>query len=304
MLVLILLVAIAGLAIYTAVVNQRIDLTEDIRSIGLDLEDASVVDGFRVNVETEPGDGRPVILLHDVDVTGGLILAPLAGSLDDGYRGVRIDLPGFGFTDRLPSVGPPHTAQGMASTVAAVLEERFEEPVILVGVGYGGEVGAEMAYTYPDLIGGLVMVDVDFWAGNPIEVSLQNLPWFGRMATYTYDTGGQFALDRWSPHCEDGGWCANPDQVAVRNLIITIVDTTSSMNAFRNTPGAALAPANLSDIQVPVAYVLSVDGAVSNETVDRIREELPDLALVESDTYQAHLEDHGSIMEAIAALDG
>ena len=302
MFVLVILVGLAGLAVYTAVVNQRIDLTEDIRSVGLDLDDPAVVNGFRVNVVEDPGGPTPVVILHDVDVTGGLILEPLSQTLDDGYHGVRIDLPGFGFSDRLPAEGNRHTAQGMAATLAAVLEDRFAEPVVIVGVGYGGEVGAEIAHTYPELVSGLVMVDVDFWTGSPIEVSLQRVPWFGRMATYTYETGGEFALDNWSPYCEDGGWCPNPDQVAVRNLIITIEDTTDSINAFRNTPEAALAPANLGDITVPVTYVLSLDGAVTDATAQRIREELGEMTILESDTFQAHLEDHAVVMEAILSL--
>lgn len=302
MLVLIVLLGIAGVAIYTAVTNQRIDLTEDIRTVGLDLANPSDVDGFTVNVAEDPGGQTPIVFLHDVDVTGGLILAPLSESLDEQYHGVRIDLPGFGFSDRIPFVGEPHTVAGMADTVAAVLEDRFDSPVLVVGVGLGGEVGAELAYTYPELLSGLVMVDVDFWKGDSIEVTLEKMPWMGRAATYAYETGGQFAFDNWSPHCGEGGWCANPDQAAVRSFIITIENTTDSMYAFRRTSEAALAPAHLSDVTVPVAYVLSLDGPVSDDAVQRIHDELTDMAVFESDTYQAPLEDFGSVQQAIAAL--
>jgi pimeloyl-ACP methyl ester carboxylesterase len=302
MLVLIVLLVIAGAAVYTAVTNQRIDLTEDIRSVGLELTNPSDVDGFTVNVVEDSGGPTPVVFLHDVDVAGGLTLAPLSESLDDQYHGVRVDLPGFGFSDRIPFVGESHTVAGMADTVAAVLEDRFDSPVLVVGVGWGGEVGAELAYTYPELLSGLVMVDVDFWKGDSMEVSLEKLPWVGRAATYAYEVGGQFALDNWSPYCEEGGWCANPDQTAVRSFVITIENTTDSMYAFRRTSAAALAPANLSDISVPVAYVLSLDGPVSDDTVQRIRDGLADMAVFESDTYQAHLEDFGTVKEAISAL--
>jgi pimeloyl-ACP methyl ester carboxylesterase len=303
MLVLIVLLGLAGVAIYTAVTNQRIDLTEDIRTVGLELPNPSVVDGFTVNVAEDPGGPTPVVFLHDVDVAGGLTLAPLSDSLDDHYHGVRIDLPGFGFSDRMPFVGEPHTVAGMADTVAGVLEDRFDSPVLMVGVGLGGEVGAELAYTYPELLRGLVMVDVDFWRGDSLEVTLEKMPWMGRAATYAYETGGQFALDNWSPYCEKGGWCANPDQLAVRSFIITIENTTDSIYAFRRTSKAALAPANLPDITVPVAYVLSLDGPVSDDTVQRIGDRLTDMSVFESDTYQAHLEDFGSVKEAIVSLD-
>lgn len=303
MLVLLVLLALAGATVYTAVTNQRIDLTEDIRTIGLDLNNPTEVDGLTVNVAEDPGGPTPVVFLHDVDVTGGLVLAPLSESLGEGYHGARVDLPGFGFSDRVPFEGSRHTVAGMADVVAAVLEDRFDEPVLVVGIGLGGEIGAELAYTYPNLLRGLVMVDVDFWAGDPIEVSLEKLPWMGRAATYTYEVGGQFALGNWSPYCEDGGWCASPDQLAVRSFIITLEGTTDSLHAFRRTANAALAPAHLSDIAVPVAYVVSLDGPVSDDTVQRIRDELSDMTVFESDTFQAHLEDHATVLEAIAALD-
>jgi pimeloyl-ACP methyl ester carboxylesterase len=302
MLVLVVLLVVAGVAIYTAVTNQRIDLTEDIRSVGLDLASPSEVDGLTVNVAEDAGGPTPIVFLHDVDVAGGLTLAPLSQTLDDSYHGVRVDLPGFGFSDRVPFVGTRHTVAGMADTMAAVLQDRFDSPVLVVGVGLGGEIGAELAYTYPELLSGLVMVDVDFWKGDSMEVALEKMPWIGRAATYAYETGGQFALDNWSPYCEEGGWCANPDQVAVRSFIVTLQDTTDSMYAFRRTSDAALAPANLSDITVPTAYVLSLDGPVSDDTVQRIRDELTGMAVVESDTFQAHLEDFSSVKEAIAAL--
>lgn len=302
MLVLVVLLALVGAAIYTAVTNQRIDLTEDIRTVGLDLADPSVVDGFTVNVAEDAGGPTPVVFLHDVDVAGGLTLQPLSESLGDRYHGVRIDLPGFGFTDRIPFAGEQHTVAAMADTIAAVLEDRFGSPVLVVGVGLGGEVGAELAYSYPELLSGLVMVDVDFWRGDTLQVTIEKLPWLGRAATYAYDVGGQFALQNWSPYCEEGGWCANPDQVAARSFLITIDGTTDSMYWFRRTEEADLASANLSDITVPTAYVVSLDGPVSDDTVQRIRDELPSMPVVESDTYQAHLEDFGAVEQAIASL--
>jgi len=302
MLVLVVLLVLVGAAIYTAVTNQRIDLTEDIRTIGLELADPSVIDGFSVNVAEDAGGPTPVVFLHDVDVAGGLTLAPLSESLGEQYHGVRIDLPGFGFTDRIPFEGEEHTVAAMAATVAAVLEDRFDSPVLVVGVGLGGEVGAELAYSYPELLSGLVMVDVDFWRGDTLRVTLEKLPWLGRAATYAYDVGGQFALQNWSPYCEDGGWCANPEQLAARSFVITIEGTTDSMWGFRRTEKAALAPANLADITVPTAYVVSLDGPVSDDTVQRTRDEMPSMSVVESNTYQAHLEDFGAVQQAIASL--
>lgn len=303
MLVLLILAAGAGLVIYTAVTNQRVDLTEDIRAAGLELDNPSNVDGVRINVGEDPGGGVPVVFLHDVDVTGGMILQPVSESLGDTYRGVRIDLPGFGFSTRMPFETPRHTAARMAETVSLVLADRFDSPVLVVGVGFGGEVAADLALTYPDQVAGLVMVDVDFEDPDTTSHFLERLPWIGKAATYTWETGGRFALDTWAPYCDQGGWCPDPEQLGQRAAAITIEGTTESLHWFRRTPSAALAPANLEDIGLPVAYVWSTEGPIERDTIESIEDDLPDLTLVTSETFQAHLEDFDAISSALAAVD-
>lgn len=302
-LTLIILATAAFVVIYTAVVNQQADVAEDIRSVNLELEDTTVIDGFRTNVRQDPGGPTPVVILHDFDVAGGLVLDDLSLGLGESYHGVRIDLPGFGYSTRMPTEGPHHTVARLAERVVPVLEERFDAPVLVIGAGLGGEVGAELALTYPDVIDGLVMVDVDFWSDPRFPAGLEAFPWFGKAATYTWDTGGRFALDNWSPYCEEGGWCPTAEEVSIRSLIIEVEYTTDSLHAFRSTPEAALAPSNLTDISVPVAYVWSTEGEVPEDTVDRMRRELPSLTVTESSSFQAHLEDPPTVASALASID-
>lgn len=304
MLVLILLAAAAGIAVYTAVTNQRIDLTEDVRQAAIELEDPVEVDGVRINVTDRGGSAPPVVFLHGVDVTGAMTLESASTAVGESYRTVLLDLPGFGYSTRLPSETPRHTAARMAETVSLVLEERFDSPVLVVGVGFGGEVAAELAISYPDLVGGLVLVDVDFWASDSTQLFLERLPWIGKTATYTWETGGRFALDEWAPYCEQGGWCPTEEQLGRRAAVITIEGTTESLHWFRRTPEAALAPSNLEDIPVPVAYVWSVDGAIERETVDRIDDGVSDMTLITSETFQAHLEDFDAIASALETVAG
>ena len=294
----------AGIAIYTAVTNQNADLTEDIRPINLDLEDTTVIDGFRTNVREDEGGPLPVVLLHDVDVAGGLILDDLSAALPDDYHGVRIDLPGFGYSTRMPTEGPQHTAARMAERLAPVLRERFDGAVPIIGVGFGGEVAAELAYTFPELVQGVVMVDVDFWSDPSFPESIQSLPWIGRAAAFTWGTGGRFALSHWSRYCEQGGWCPTAEEISLRSLIVEVVSTTDSLHAFMSTPDAALAPSNLDQIQVPMAYVWSTEGPVAEDTVNRLRQEIAGLALTESSTFQAHLEDPGTVAGALQSIVG
>jgi hypothetical protein len=87
-------------------------------------------------------------------------------------------------------------------------------------------------------------------------------------------------------------------------VIVEIVNTTDSMYAFRRTNSAALAPGNLEDITVPIGYVWSTRGDVPEATVDRLDDEIAGLSITESETFQAHLEDPGTVVSALEALQG
>jgi pimeloyl-ACP methyl ester carboxylesterase len=243
------------------------------------------------------------VILHDVDIAGGLILDDLSLGLGENFHGVRLDLPGFGFSTRMPIEGPHHTVSRLAERMAPVLEERFDAPVLVVGTGLGGEIAAELAFTRPDLIDGVVMVDVDFWSEPRFPASLEGFPWFGKAATYTWETGGRFALDNWAPYCDEGGWCPTPEEVSIRSLVVEVESTTDSLHGFRSTRDAALAPSNLADITVPMAYVWSTEGRVPEDTVERLRRELPNLMVTESSTFQAHLEDSATVASALVSID-
>ncbi|MFB3050627.1 MAG: alpha/beta fold hydrolase, partial [Acidimicrobiia bacterium] len=155
-LLLTLLVLAVGVAVWTSVTNQRIDLIEDVPAREIDLVDFTTVGDIRINVVTESGSGIPVILLHDSDVTGGAMLDGVAAELAGRFQAVRLDLPGYGFSDRLPKEGPGHTVASMAQVVSAVIAERFAIPVVVLGTGLGGRVAAEVAVSSPDLVRGIV----------------------------------------------------------------------------------------------------------------------------------------------------
>lgn len=299
---LLFLAAAAGITIFTAVTNQNADLIEDIRPVNLALDDTTVIDGFRTNVRVDEGGPVPVVILHDADIAGGLILDDLSAALPDDYHGVRIDLPGFGYSTRMPVEGPHHTVSGLSERLVPVLQERFDQPVQIIGVGLGGEVGAELALGYPELVTGLTMVDVDFWTEPLFPQSVESIPWVGKAATYTWETGGRFALDTWAPHCEEGGWCPSAEELSIRSVIVEIEATTDSLHAFRSTHDAALAPSNLDQIVVPMTYVWSTEGDVPEGTIDRLTEEIPGLTVTESATFRAHLEDPATVAAAFDSL--
>ena len=153
---------------WTAVTNQRVESVEDIPASSVELVDPITIDEMRLNVVARPQGRIPVILLHGHDIAGSVTLNDVAEGLGEEYRPVLIDLPGYGLSDRIPAEGSGHTVSSKADVIASVIEERHQSRVVLVGVGLGGQVAAEIAATRSDLVRGLVMIDVDFWAGRGV----------------------------------------------------------------------------------------------------------------------------------------
>jgi pimeloyl-ACP methyl ester carboxylesterase len=296
---LVVLVLAAGLTVWTSVTNQRIDLIEDVPAREIELIDFTMVGNLRINVVTEPGGVVPVILLHDRDVAGGVTLDDVAGGLEGRFQAVRLDLPGYGLSDRLPSEGLGHTVASMAQVVSAVIEERFAIPVVIAGVGFGGRVAAEVAVSSPDLVRGVVLIDVDFWEEDGWIERIERLPWVGRAVTFSFETGGRFAMDMWAPNCAEGGWCPRQNQIAARGITTTIRGSTDSIRSSLRTQPSSLVPSDLAKIVAPVAYVWSRDGDVPFDSVERVKKELPNMTVTEVDAWQAHLESPGAVIDAI-----
>jgi pimeloyl-ACP methyl ester carboxylesterase len=304
-LLLLLLLILAGVAVWAAVTGQRIDLLERTRHRDLELADPVEVGELVINLTKERAGSPQLVLIHDADVAGGILWDGVVAELPEEIGVARIDLPGFGLSSRMPEPGPQHTVAEMAEVVFKALGARFTGEAILAGVGLGGEVAAEVAVAHPELVSGLVLVDVDFWGEDDWVDLLEGLPWLGRAFTYTFETGGALSADRWAPHCEEGGWCPTPEQSETRDLRETLEDTSDSVYSFARTAPASQVPSRLDQVTVPVVYVHSTKGAVPEESVDRIAdEELPEITVVEVDAWQAHLETPADVASAIVTVAG
>lgn len=303
MIVLVVLVVVAGTLVWAAVTRQRIELTEDISLAELDLQPITTSTGISLNAVREGEGTVPLVLLHDVDVAGSVIWDGVVAALDSKFNVMRVDLPGFGLSQRIPEEGSAHTVASMAVEVGDVIDQSFDQPALLAGVGLGGEVAAEIGVTSPDLVAGVVLIDVDFYKPEGWVEFFQRLPWIGTAATFAFETGGPFAADRWAPNCEAGGWCPSQSQVEGRDLAETIEGTTDSIRAFRRTPAASLVPSKLNEIAVPVHYLWSQAGDVPRESVDKVQEALPDARFdVLADAWKAHLDFPRDVAAALAAM--
>lgn len=303
---LVLLVLLVGVAVvvWSAVTNQRIDLIEDTSASSIELEESVLIEGRRLHFSSGSGGPTQVVLLHDLDLAGSALLAGLAEDIGGQFTPTLVDLPGYGLSDRIPEEGKDHTVASMADVVGTFIEGRFSTEVVVVGVGLGGEVAAELAVTKPRLVRGLVLVDVDFWDEGGWQETAERLPYVGRALTFTFEAGGRFGEDNWAPYCDLGGWCPTTDQKAARERAVTIAGSTDTIRSHRRTLPSALVPADLAAIEVPVAYVRSTRSGIEDESIDRIVEKLPDLMITEVDVWQSHLESPGSVVAAIETVGG
>lgn len=299
---LIVLLAVAGVVIWGTVTDQQIGLVETESLSDVELASPVEVGGLTVNVVEQRGGPIPVVLLHDADVAGGSVFDGVYEGLPARFKGLTVDIPGFGLSERLPEVGSTHTVANLAEVVSDVMEERLSIPAVVVGVGLGGEVAAELAVTHADQVRGLVLVDVDFWKTDTWLERAQRMPFIGRPVTFTFRAGGRFGVDNWAPQCGTGGWCPSADQEAARELATSLRGSTDSLQAFLLTLPSSLVPSALPDIEAPVVYVWSTRGSVPTESVDRVKRALADMTVVESDTWRAHLEEPLVIGEAVGLV--
>lgn len=299
---LIVLLVAAGIAVWTAVTLDRITLIEDVSLEELEL-DVVTANDTQLNVVRQGEGSVPLVLLHDVDVAGGVVWDGVVAELDPRFSVMRIDLPGFGLSERIPIEGSGHTVASMAEDVSDVIEQRFDQAVIIAGVGLGGEVGAEIAVILPDLVSGLVMVDVDFYKPEGWVEFVEKLPWVGTAATFALETGGPLAAGRWAPNCETGGWCPTQSQMEARDLAETITDTSESIRAFRRTPAASQVPSKLGEITARTQYLWSQAGDVPRESVDQVQQAMPGAVIeVVAEAWKAHLDTPELVAATIAGF--
>jgi pimeloyl-ACP methyl ester carboxylesterase len=299
---LLFLLVVAGSAIWAVVTNQRIDLIEVTSTDDLDRTSFVTTDGTALAFVEEGSGAVPVVLLHDFDVAGGVLWDSVVASLGDSVTALRVDLPGFGLSDRVPDEGSNHTVAVMAEMVTEVVRDRFDGPVVLAGVGLGGEVAAEIAVIHPEVVSGLVMVDVDFDKTTGWVEFMERLPFYGRPVTFSFEGAGRFAADRWAPNCDSGGWCPTKGQVARRDTAETVRNTSESLRSFRRTPAASLVPSKLNEITAPTYFVWSQEGEVPRESVDAVLEALPSMQVEVVPAWKAHLEAPEVVANAIRTV--
>ena len=104
----------------------------------------------KIAYKTE-GKGAAVVLLHGFCEDSSIWEEFRVDLLEENYRVIRIDLPGFGKSEVLPDA----SIEQMAEAVHAVLLKLNLAKVVFIGHSMGGYVGLAFARLYPELLMGL-----------------------------------------------------------------------------------------------------------------------------------------------------
>jgi len=97
------------------------------------------------------GKGYPVLLLHGFCEDSRMWEDFQADLLEENFKVVRMDLPGFGQSEVIPGI----SIDQMAQAVKAVLDHLKIEKLVFVGHSMGGYVGLSFARQFPGYLDGL-----------------------------------------------------------------------------------------------------------------------------------------------------
>ena len=176
----VVLVAAVVIALPLALETEREDLDDEARSRALG-SFVELTDG-QVHYELAgSGEGPLVVLVHGFSVPSFIWDPTFEELLSQGFRVLRYDLYGRGFSDR-PDVDYDGTL--FVEQLHELLAELgIEEPVDLVGLSMGGPVVASFTSSYPESVNRLVFVDP--FVG-PADAGVVAVPGIGEYVAVVY----------------------------------------------------------------------------------------------------------------------
>src|SRR3990172_1280727 len=115
----------------------------------------NVVETSRGPIEySEAGTGDPVLYFHGTGVTGDVMLSVESSMVEDGFRLIVPNRPGYGKTPLFPH----HSAAGCADVAAALMDSLEIASVNVMGSSGGAAFAVTFAVNYPDRAKSLVLL--------------------------------------------------------------------------------------------------------------------------------------------------
>ncbi|MCO6450733.1 MAG: alpha/beta hydrolase [Caldilineales bacterium] len=178
-LVLVIILLILILALPLVLNPERQGLTSDKRDL-VTGQFVQLTDGVVHYEAAGPEDGPPVVLIHGLSVPYYLWDGTFEELADAGFRVLRYDLYGRGYSDRPAG---PYDADFYERQLFELMEAlRFEQPVDLVATSLGGVIASTFVLDHPERVRKLVLID-------PFTLSRDTKPFvipiLGEYLTYT-----------------------------------------------------------------------------------------------------------------------
>jgi 3-oxoadipate enol-lactonase len=131
------------------------------------------------------GEGEPVLFVHGLgyDRRGW---GPFPDLLADGFRVLLFDNRGVGESDFPPG---PYTVAELAADAVAVLDAVGAGSAHVLGVSLGGFIVQELALSYPDRVGRLVLCSTSPGGPNQHPMPAAGVEAFGRFPTMDREAG-------------------------------------------------------------------------------------------------------------------
>jgi pimeloyl-ACP methyl ester carboxylesterase len=110
------------------------------------------IQGLQVHYE-ERGSGKPLLLIHGLG--GPLMWINVLPLLAEKFRVISLELPGFGTSDCPQNRVTTNT---YVNIVREFIQQQNIPRCAIVGISYGGQIAASLAYHFPELVSKLVLL--------------------------------------------------------------------------------------------------------------------------------------------------
>jgi pimeloyl-ACP methyl ester carboxylesterase len=131
-----------------------------------------------------PEDAPLIVLVHGFSVPYYVWDPTFEALTEAGFRVLRYDLYGRGYSDRPDVTYDQELFTGQLGNLLSALE--LEEPVVLVGLSFGGTVVARYADEHREQVMGLVLIDPQVESVETGEVFPMNVPLLGEYIMSVY----------------------------------------------------------------------------------------------------------------------
>lgn len=163
--------------------QEKRTLNNEIRSV-LPGQFVTLSDGVVHYELAGPDDAPTVVLVHGFSAPYYIWDPTFDTLVDAGFRVLRYDLYGRGYSDRLEVEYNLDLFSGQLEQLLSALE--IDEPVALVGLSFGGPIVARFANQHPDKVRSLVLIDPQVAPVSTAEIFPLDIPLVGEylMAVY------------------------------------------------------------------------------------------------------------------------